>query len=108
MWRLSEAELYCVRMKMRKMSELMQFDTGISMRRYLPPSGTAGLACRRVSGNKRWPTPPPKMIATTWFMSMMSFSLQRTIMNCAKKYNGAFGLRQSESGNYGAPDGQPA
>src|SRR5262245_39835881 len=47
------------------MSELMQLETGISIKRYLPPSGTAGLARRPVSGYKRWPAPPPSISAST-------------------------------------------
>src|ERR1051326_2864023 len=57
------AELYCVSTKMRWMSELMQFEIGMSTRRYLPPSGTAGFERVSVSGDRRVPAPPPKITA---------------------------------------------
>jgi hypothetical protein len=37
------SELYCVRTKMRRRSEFRQLLTGMSMSRYFPPMGTAGL-----------------------------------------------------------------
>src|SRR6202011_1907496 len=37
---------------------------GMSTRRYLPPSGTAGLARSFVNGNSRVPAPPPITIAS--------------------------------------------
>src|SRR5260221_1758776 len=43
----------------------MQFEMGISTRRYLPASGTAGLERSLVSGNKRLPCPPPITTAST-------------------------------------------
>ena len=43
----------------------MQFETGTSIRRYFPPSGTAGFDRSRVSGNSREPAPPPSITATT-------------------------------------------
>src|SRR5437867_7144799 len=66
MCRLSDAELYCVSIKMRSMSELMQFETGMSIKRYLPPRGTAGLALCLVSGCSRLPAPPPSISASTF------------------------------------------
>ena len=42
---------------------------GISMRRYLPPIGTAGFDRECVSGNSRVPRPPPRMIARTCRMA---------------------------------------
>src|ERR1700751_5901426 len=63
MWRFNDAELYCVSTNMRITSELMQFEIGTSTRRYLPPSGTAGLDRKAVSGNKRLPAPPPRITA---------------------------------------------
>src|SRR5438876_1576984 len=50
---------------MRLRFELMQFDMGISTRRYLPASGTAGLARSLVKGNSRVPAPPPMITAST-------------------------------------------
>src|SRR5919197_3913130 len=58
-----EAELYCVSTKMRRMSELMQFDMGTSTSRYLPPRGTAGFERASVSGERRVPAPPPRITA---------------------------------------------
>src|SRR3982751_2138586 len=58
-----EAELYCVSTKMRRMSELMQFEIGISTSLYLPPNGTAGFERVKVSGERRVPAPPPKITA---------------------------------------------
>src|SRR5215212_4834884 len=60
---LSDAELYCVRTNMRSMSELMQFEMGMSTSLYLPPSGTAGFERRCVRGDRRVPAPPPSMTA---------------------------------------------
>src|ERR1051326_3758065 len=63
------------------MSALMQLLIGMSTRRYLPPSGTAGLARSLVRGNRRWPWPPPMMMATTLFEAPR-FLLQLTIRQC--------------------------
>jgi len=46
----SEAELNCVRTKTRLMPEFRQLLMGMSMRRYFPPKGTAGLLRSLVSG----------------------------------------------------------
>src|SRR5687767_15819177 len=62
------SELYWVRTNMRRRSELMQLLIGMSIRRYLPAMGTAGFDRARVSGKRRVPRPPPRMIAMTWFM----------------------------------------
>src|SRR5688572_26791555 len=43
----------------------MQLEMGMSMSRYLPATGTAGLDRDRVSGNSREPRPPPRMRART-------------------------------------------
>src|SRR5690349_14417899 len=51
---------------MRLRPELMQLEMGISTRRYLPASGTAGLERSRVSGKRRVPWPPPMMIERTF------------------------------------------
>jgi len=48
---------------MERRPEFRQLLIGISTSRYLPPSGTAGLARSFVSGNKRVPAPPPMMMA---------------------------------------------
>ena len=43
----------------------MQFEIGISTKRYFPAKGTAGLDRSRVNGNKRAPCPPPITTART-------------------------------------------
>src|SRR5262245_56107825 len=50
---------------MRRISECRQLLIGMSISRYLPPIGTAGLDRECVRGNRRVPRPPPKMIAST-------------------------------------------
>ena len=50
MWRLSDSDLYCVAMKIRRSPELMQLLRTKSMMRYGPPKYTAGLARSFVSG----------------------------------------------------------
>src|SRR4030095_507596 len=62
---LSDAELYCVSTNVRRMSELMQFESAMSTSRYLPPSGTAGFERCCVSGKRRLPAPPPRMTANS-------------------------------------------
>jgi hypothetical protein len=49
---------------MRLTPELMQFEIGISIKRYLPPMGTAGFERLFVNGYKRLPCPPPKIRQT--------------------------------------------
>src|SRR5271157_3973203 len=65
MCRCRLTELNCVRTKMRFRPECMQLDTGISMSRYFPAIGTAGLLRDLVSGNRRVPRPPPRISETT-------------------------------------------
>src|SRR5208337_2562958 len=65
MCRCRLTELNCVRTKMRFKPEWMQLDTGISMSRYFPAIGTAGLLRDLVSGNRRVPRPPPRISETT-------------------------------------------
>src|ERR1700740_2720197 len=48
---------------MLRMPEFRQLLIGISTRRYLPPSGTAGLALSFVNGKSLVPAPPPIMMA---------------------------------------------
>src|ERR1041385_2237991 len=50
---------------MRLRFELMQLEIGMSTSRYLPASGTAGLARSFVSGNSRVPAPPPMITEST-------------------------------------------
>src|SRR5882757_1481145 len=64
------SELNCVSTKMCRRFEFKQLLMGMSMRRYLPPIGTAGFERLRVSGNRRVPRPPPRMIARTSSMAL--------------------------------------
>src|SRR6266550_8727488 len=64
MWRFNEAELYCVKTNILRTSELMQFEMGMSTRRYLPPTGTAGFERCCVNGKRREPAPPPRITAS--------------------------------------------
>ena len=50
MWRWRETELNCVRTYILSIPELMVLEMGMSMRRYLPATGTAGFERRWVSG----------------------------------------------------------
>ena len=50
---------------MRFKPEWMQLETGISISRYFPAIGTAGLLRDLVSGNRRVPRPPPRISETT-------------------------------------------
>src|SRR4051812_2617692 len=58
-WRLTE--LNWVSTKIRFRPEWMQLEIGMSIRRYLPAIGTAGLLRDLVSGNRRVPRPPPRI-----------------------------------------------
>ena len=57
---------------------------GMSIRRYLPPMGTAGLERERVSGKRRVPRPPPRMVAMTWFMMMQSIIPRPTLIGSSR------------------------
>jgi hypothetical protein len=59
----SEAELNCVKTNILLISELIQFEIGISTKRYFPAIGTAGLERLSVSGANLEPCPPPKIMA---------------------------------------------
>ena len=47
------------------MFELIQFEIGISTKRYFPAIGTAGLERVSVNGCNLDPCPPPKIMAKT-------------------------------------------
>ena len=57
-WRIRLCALYCVATAMRRMPELIAFDSAKSMMRDFPPKYTAGLARRSVSSMSRVPRPP--------------------------------------------------
>ena len=61
----NEAELNWVNTYMRLMSELRQFEMGISTNLYFPAIGTAGLDRCSVNGYNLDPCPPPKIIPNT-------------------------------------------
>src|SRR3954452_11293240 len=61
MWRCRLTELNWVSTKIRFSPEWMQFEMGMSIRRYLPAIGTAGLLRDLVSGKRRVPRPPPRI-----------------------------------------------
>src|SRR5215204_144384 len=75
MCRLSDAELYCVNTNVRRMSELMQFESAISTSRYLPPSGTAGFERCCVSGKRRLPAPPPRITARSFGLASFTVTI---------------------------------
>lgn len=59
----------------------MQLLTGISISRYFPASGTAGLARSLVSGYRRVPAPPPRITARTFFTNNLS-TADRSQVQC--------------------------
>jgi hypothetical protein len=63
------------------MLEFMQFETGTSISRYFPPSGTAGFDRSPVSGKRREPAPPPRIIAITSSFSAISLIVKWTMEN---------------------------
>ena len=95
MWRLSDAELNCVRTKMRRMSAWRHRLTGTSISRYLPPIGTAGFDRVAVSGKRRVPCPPPRMTASVSLI--MKPSLRSGLAYCKRAAGGnsAGGFRRA-------------
>ncbi len=75
MWRCKLTELNWVSTKIRFNPELMQFDIGISINRYLPAIGTAGLLRVLVNGKSRVPRPPPRISEITRGIALPSFPL---------------------------------
>lgn len=72
---LSDAELNCVNTNIRLMPELMQFEIGISTKRYFPAIGTAGLLRLAVSGYNLVPAPPPRIIANVFFVAAVAIKI---------------------------------
>src|SRR5712671_3692009 len=58
---------------MRRKPLLMQLLMGMSMRRYLPPMGTAGSLRFFVSGYRRVPRPPPRITLRTFSIGRATF-----------------------------------
>src|SRR6266568_5286 len=63
MWVLSDSDLYWTSTFIRSRPELAKLERAKSMIRYRPPNGTAGLARSRVSGSRRRPSPPARIMA---------------------------------------------
>src|SRR3989475_7713351 len=69
MWRSREWDLYWIRTMMLRSPELMQLLRAKSMIRYLPPKRTAGLARSAVSGWRRSPRPPDRIMVRRLIMA---------------------------------------
>src|SRR6478672_4041818 len=67
----NEAELNCVNTNILVMFELIQFEIGISTKRYFPAMGTAGFERLSVNGDNLEPCPPPRIMANTVFFIVM-------------------------------------
>ena len=67
----SEAELNCVKTNIRFISELMQFEIGMSTKRYFPAIGTAGFERLSVNGANLEPCPPPRIMANMLLFIVM-------------------------------------
>src|SRR5664280_1017084 len=72
MWSMSERGLYCVSTRTLSTSELTQLDRLKSMRRYLPPNGTAGFERIADRADSRSPAPPARTTARTPCMARRS------------------------------------
>lgn len=72
----NEAELNCVKTYIRLISELIQFEIGISTSLYFPAIGTAGLLLSFVSGYNLDPWPPPNIIPSTLLLIILYFYLR--------------------------------
>jgi len=55
------------------MSELIQFEIGISTNLYFPAIGTAGFDLLSVRGDNLDPCPPPRIIANALFFIILYF-----------------------------------
>ena len=55
--------MYCVNTNILLIFELIQFEIGISTRRYFPAIGTAGFERLAVRGYSLVPAPPPRITA---------------------------------------------
>src|SRR5258708_22219505 len=70
LFRLSEWN--CGSTKIRRNPEFRQLLMGMSISRYLPAMGTAGLERCTVGGNRGEPRPPPRITLRTSFMRALS------------------------------------
>src|SRR3954469_9710287 len=83
LFRLSE--LNCVSTKICRSPAFRQLLIGMSIRRYLPPIVTAGFDRFRVSGNRRVPRPPPRMIANTSSIAIGRDLYQRSLGSALRR-----------------------
>ena len=75
----SEALLYCVSTLIRESPELTKLDRTMSMILYRPPKGTAGFARSFVSGPRRRPSPPARIMTRTREVSNGPLSMNSRI-----------------------------
>ncbi len=66
MWVLSDSDLDWTSTFIRRKPEFARLERTKSMIRYRPPKGTAGLARSRVRGSSRRPSPPARIMASTF------------------------------------------
>jgi hypothetical protein len=64
--------LYCVKTAIWRIPAFARFDKTKSIKRYVPPNGTAGFARSIVNGISRLPSPPARTIAKTRGRARMS------------------------------------
>src|SRR5688572_28496701 len=72
--------MYCVRTRMRRSPECRQLLSVKSMMRYRPPKGTAGLARSAVSGYRREPAPPARMMLIVFSCMGPSIACRRGLL----------------------------
>src|SRR5215218_5363135 len=72
--------------KIRSMPACRLLLIGMSIRRNLPPIGTAGFARSRVSGQSRLPCPPPR-IAVITFSTISPMAALRQVRRILQQYN---------------------
>src|SRR6185436_12260866 len=76
-----------VRTRLRRNPECRQLLSVKSMMRYRPPKGTAGLARSAVSGCRRDPTPPARMILMVLSCMGTSTQFQRMLPALARVFS---------------------
>src|SRR5215210_6167000 len=89
MWRCRLALLNWVMTKIRSIPACRLLLMGMSIRRNLPPIGTAGLARSRVRGHSRLPWPPPRIAVITFSIELSPPSRPRQVRRILQQYNAA-------------------